>query len=123
MGARRTPRQTHERIRIRHRVSFKVGKRTTIGGERNADPQCQDQHGGQGEAGSIAEHTDAVCQILKQTIDPRPSPHLARVFAQAQVVAEIRPAVRRQQLPMVGHLLRHLAFQTAAVPQVRKTSQ
>jgi len=58
-----------------------------------------------------------------QTIEPGPAPHLARVFAQAQFVAETRPTVRRHQLAMVGHLLGHLPFETAAVPQVRDTPQ
>ena len=73
--------------------------------------------------GCIAEHAGAVGQILMQTIEPGPAPHLARVFAQAQIVAEIRPLVGRHQLAMVGHLFGHLPFETAAVPQVRNTSE
>ena len=113
----------HQRIGVGHRPSLKVGQHHTKGAQRNADAQNQNQHRREGKAGGIAEHAGAVCQILMQTIEPSPAPHLARVLAQAQFVAEIRAAVRRHQLAMVGHLLCHLAFQTAAVPQVRNTSQ
>ena len=48
---------------------------------------------------------------------------MSRASSRRQFVAEIRAAVRRHQLSMAGHLPGHFPFQTAAVPQPRKTSQ
>ena len=92
-------------------------------GQGNAYAERQNQHGGQGEGASIAEHASAVGQVLTQAIEPGPAPDLARVFAQAQVIAEMRPAVWRQLLAVVGHLLGHLTLEAAAIPEIRKAPQ
>ena len=72
---------------------MKVGQHDPKGAQGDADAQNQNQHRREGKAGGIAKHAGAVCQILMQTIESGPAPDLARVFAQAQFVAEIRPAV------------------------------
>ena len=86
--------QTHQRIGVWHRSSPKVVQHHTKGGERDADAKNQNQHRRQREPGCIAEYAGAVRQILMQTIEPGPAPHLARVFTQAQIVAETRPLIR-----------------------------
>ena len=90
----RTAPQVDQRIGVGERPSLKIGKSGTKNGEGHANSRCQHEHGGDGEAGGVAEHAGAVREVLSQAVEPGPAPDFASVFAQAQVAAEFGATLR-----------------------------
>jgi hypothetical protein len=53
-----------------------------------ADTESEGRHGDGGEAGSLAQHAEAVADVGEEIFEPTPAPHLTRRFLDQGFVAE-----------------------------------
>src|SRR5687768_18492608 len=88
-------------------------------GKRPVSTDAERQHGGRGggKARRPPQQSERESQILREPVEPRPSPLIARLFSQPQDIPEGRPGPSLQ-LQVRRHLVAQLSFVPRAVQQV-----
>src|SRR5579862_6175541 len=124
MDVRRISLQPHQCRWIAHRQEAKHKKiKQGKAGYTYANPDGQDSDRGQRKTRRAPQYPRGIAQVLKEPVDPRPSPRFTRLLAQPQRIAEILPPLTSSHLAMELHIVFQLAVEAAMKQQIAKTAE
>src|SRR5262249_37199457 len=116
--------EVDQRVRIAHRQHFEKHYIHKVEcGHIHADAECQNSDRGESQPWRLFQQACPKAHILKQPIQPRPTPGFARLLREESWIPEVLAAIRRHHLSMRLHVLLQLTLQPSPVEEVMNPSK